>query len=204
MGKNVVLNGTLTLPTVFGGDLYIAGNWNRSATGVFTPNDRAVFFNGTTASTITANGGQLFPYLYLTKNVLATTLTLLDDIYISKEFSVTSGTFDLAAKNATLKSDATGTADFGKVGATGDVTYSGVGRFIVERYIPTGTLGGPTCKIMAITGCALIMVVKPSMQAGRKDTCIANRWNRPGSAPLLQAMLPEQVLISSVEPLRHP
>lgn len=146
VGKNVVLDGTLTLPTAFGGDLYIGGNWNRSATGVFTPNDRAVFFNGSTPSTITANAGQLFPYLYLTKNVLATTLTLLDDIYISKELSVTSGTFDLAARNATLKSDVTGTADFGTVGATGDVTYSGAGRFIVERYIPTGTLAGQHLK----------------------------------------------------------
>lgn len=146
VGKNVVLDGTLTLPTVIGGDLYIGGNWNRSATGVFVPNDRAVFFNGSTASTITANGGQLFLYLYLAKNALATTLTLLDDIYITKEFGVTSGTFDLAAKDATLKSDATGTANFGKVGATGDVSYSAAGRFIVERYIPTGTLAGQHLK----------------------------------------------------------
>lgn len=143
VGANVQIDGTLTLPTVSGGDIYIGGNWNRSATGVFNPNDRAVFFNGPGNSTITASSGQLFPYLYLAKNALANTLSLLDDISISKEFAVTAGTFDPAAKNAILKSDATnGTADFGKVGAAGDVTYSGAGRFIVERYIPTGTAGG--------------------------------------------------------------
>ena len=146
VGGNLGLDGTLTLPTVSGGDIYIGGNWNRSATGIFTANDRAVFFNGAAASTITANGGQLFPYLYLVKNALANTLTLLDDISISKEFGITTGSFDLAAKNATLKSDATGTADFGMVGAAADVTYSGAGRFIIERYIPTGTAGGQHIK----------------------------------------------------------
>lgn len=142
VGANVQIDGTLTLPTVVGGDIYIGGNWNRSATGVFNPNDRAVFFNGSANATITASGGQLFPYIYLTKNALSNTLTLLDDISISKEFGVTSGTFELAAKNATLKSDAGNTASFGQVGATGDVSYSGVGRFIVERYLPTGIGGG--------------------------------------------------------------
>lgn len=142
VGGNVQLDGTLTLPAVIGGDIYIGGNWNRPVTGIFTPNDRAVFFNGGGNSTITASGGQPFPYLYLTKNALANTLTLLDDISISKEFGISTGTFDLAAKNATLKSDAARTADFGQVGASGDVAYAGIGRFIVERYLPTGTGAG--------------------------------------------------------------
>ena len=146
VGGNLQLNGTLTLPTVFGGDLYVAGNWNRPASGVFTPNDRAVFFYGSANSTITASGGELFPNLFLTKNLLSQTLTLLDDISISKQFDVTTGTFDLAAKNATLVSNATGTASFGKVGLFGDVAYSGAGRFIVERYIPTGVLAGQHVK----------------------------------------------------------
>lgn len=139
---NVFIDGTLTLPTVLLGDLYIGGNFTRSATGVFNINDRAVFFYGSGNSTITANGGQLFPYLYLAKNAQANTLTLLDDISISKKMGISTGTFDPATKNATLKSDASGTASFGQVGASGDVTYSAAGRFIVERYIPTGVLAG--------------------------------------------------------------
>ncbi len=142
VGGNVIMAGTLTLPTAIGGDLYIAGNFNRTASGVFTPNDRAVFFYGAGNSTITADGGELFPYLYITKNALANTVSLIDDISISKEFSVITGKFELAAKNATLKSDVSGTASFGQMGAAADVTYSGVGRFVVERYIPTGILGG--------------------------------------------------------------
>ncbi|MFT3909033.1 MAG: T9SS type A sorting domain-containing protein [Ferruginibacter sp.] len=147
---NVQIDGTLTLPTVVGGDIYIAGDWNRSATGVFTPNNRAVFFNGSGNSTITANGGQLFPYLYLVKAAVGNTLSLVDDISISQEFGVTSGTFDPAAKDATLKSNASGTASFGQVGASGDVAYSGAGRFIVERYIPTGAGHAKSWQLLAV------------------------------------------------------
>jgi hypothetical protein len=146
IGKDLIINGTLTMPTVAGGDVYVGRNWNRSATGVFTDNDRAVFFNGSDNGTITANGGQYFPYIYLEKTALANTVSLVDDISVGKEFSVTSGTFQLANRNATLLSTATNTASFGKVGASGDVAYSGTGRFIVERYLPTGTLGGQHTK----------------------------------------------------------
>ncbi len=180
IGRDLVINGTLTMPTVAGGDVYVGRNWNRSATGVFTDNDRAVFFNGSDNGTITANGGQYFPYIYLTKTALSNTVSLVDNISVGKEFSVTSGTFQLANRNATLLSTATNTASFGKVGATGDVAYSGTGRFIVERYLPTGTLGGQhtkTWQFLAVpaTGQTVNaawqyppMVVKPLMLPGRK------------------------------------
>ncbi|MFM7709923.1 MAG: beta strand repeat-containing protein, partial [Ferruginibacter sp.] len=145
IGGNLVLNGTLTMPsttTAIGADVYLAGNWNRSATGVFNHNERAVFFNGNINSTITASGGQYFPYLYLVKSTATQTLSLLDDIRIGKIFTITTGKLDLAAKDATLLSDAGATAQFGKVGLNADVLYSGTGRFVVERYIPTGTGAG--------------------------------------------------------------
>lgn len=142
IGKDLVLNGTLTMPsttTAIGADVYLAGNWNRSATGIFNHNERAVFFNGTTNSTITAVGGQYFPYLYLSKSTSANTLSLLDNISIGKIFTINTGKFDLAAKDATLLSNASATAQFGQVGTNADVLYSSTGRFVVERYLPTGT-----------------------------------------------------------------
>ncbi len=148
VGRDFILNGTLIMPTVLGGDIYVGRNWNRNAsTGFFIHNNRAVFFNSAANSTITANGdGQYFPYLYLTKSALSNTLSLLDNIRIGKEFGITTGTFDPATKDATLLSNDTTQASFGKVGAQADVAYSGTGRFIVERYIKTGTAPGQHLK----------------------------------------------------------
>lgn len=141
IGRDLLLNGTLNMPSsiaAIGADLYIAGNWNRSVTGVFNHNERAVFFNGASNATITAANGQYFPYLYLQKATAANTLSLLDNISIGKIFTINSGKFDLASKDATLLSTPTFTAQFGPVGVNADVLYSGIGRFVVERYLPTG------------------------------------------------------------------
>jgi hypothetical protein len=145
IGLDFNLDGTINMPSTvsaIGADLYIGRNWNRSVSGIFNHNERAVFFNGSLDGTITAIGGQYFPYVYLQKTVSANKLTLLDTIRIGKEFAINSGSFDLAAKDAILQSNVQATARFGKVGALGDVLYSGTGRFIVERYLPTGSGAG--------------------------------------------------------------
>ena len=160
VGTNQVLDGILTLPgtlPAFGEDIHIVGNWTRSATGVFNPNDRAVYFEGATNSTITANGGETFPYLRLTKNTNALSLLLSDNINITKEFSITTGIFNLQSKDATFKSDASYTASLTAINpANGSISYgggAGIGRFIVERFIPTGTGGvnhGRTWQFLAV------------------------------------------------------
>lgn len=61
VGGNVTLNGYLSLGSATGGDLTVGGNWSQAATSTFTPNNRAVFFNGTTNQTIT--GATTFDYL---------------------------------------------------------------------------------------------------------------------------------------------
>ncbi len=148
VGRDVFINGTLTLPANFGADIHVVRNWNRGTTGVFNPNDRAVFLDGSGSATITANNnGQLFPYLYIKKNSALDIVSLLDSISITKEFAIsTNGKFELNDKNARLISNATGTASFGKMGAGADVTYSAGGRFIVERFIPVGILAGQHLK----------------------------------------------------------
>jgi hypothetical protein len=52
-GNVIFNNGTLILSTTVGGDIKVGGNW--SGTGTFTPNSRAVFFNGTGNQTISRN-----------------------------------------------------------------------------------------------------------------------------------------------------
>ncbi|MCC6251402.1 MAG: hypothetical protein IT238_02940, partial [Bacteroidia bacterium] len=52
------------------GDLYVNGNWTRhGSNGVFTPNNKAVFFNrgGTQIITVTGGGTETFNYLVLDK-----------------------------------------------------------------------------------------------------------------------------------------
>lgn len=70
VGRDVLINGTLGLGDAFGGDLIVGGNWTRTETGTFSPNNRAVFFNGTVAQTIAGPGitGVTTTFDYLTIN----------------------------------------------------------------------------------------------------------------------------------------
>src|ERR1043165_8437846 len=63
------LGGTLSLSSALGGGFKLAGNWTRAAAATFTPNTRAVFFNGSGAQTVTVTGGgtQAFDYLVVDK-----------------------------------------------------------------------------------------------------------------------------------------
>lgn len=66
---SVLNTGTLTLSTALGGDLVVGGNFSKAALATFTPNSRAVFFNGTGTQTISAppNGSVAFDYVVLNK-----------------------------------------------------------------------------------------------------------------------------------------
>lgn len=139
---NLQIDGTLSLSATSGDNLLTAGNWVRSATGLFNANDRTVIMNGSSNTSITANNGERFARLYLQKNALANVVSLVDSIAITKELKVETGTINLAAKNITLLSDSASTASLGTLTASGAIQYSGVGRFVVERFINTGVGGG--------------------------------------------------------------
>lgn len=141
--KNITLEGNLTLPTYTYSELNVAGNWYKSATGSLTQNNNLISFIGGFNATLTAVGGQLFSNLKLNKSGVSNTLSLIDSISISKSLTISSGTLDLSNKNVALLSNATtGTAAFGSMGALGTINYSGTGRFVVERYIATGSGAG--------------------------------------------------------------
>ncbi len=138
---NIQIDGLLS---VLSDDISVGGNWVKASSGVLDHNNKIVKMVGANNTTITGGGtGQYFPYLTLAKSSGTATVSLLDNISIGKELTVTTGKLDLGSKDITLLSNAAvGTASFGKVGASGSVNYSGTGRFIVERYIPTGTGAG--------------------------------------------------------------
>ncbi|MDI1254963.1 MAG: T9SS sorting signal type C domain-containing protein [Flavobacterium sp.] len=83
-GSLTITSGTLSLNAT-SGDLYVAGNWNNS--GTFTPNLRAVFFNGAGPKTITKTGGETFDYLLINKS--SGTMQLGSNVTITANKSVT-------------------------------------------------------------------------------------------------------------------
>lgn len=138
--NNIQIDGLLS---TLSDDISVYGNWVRSATGGFDHNNKIVKFVGAANASISANGtDEYFPYLTLAKIAVANKLTLSDNIKIGKELKITSGTLDLSSKNITLLSDANYTASFASFPASGAaINYSSTGRFVVQRYIHTGSTG---------------------------------------------------------------
>jgi hypothetical protein len=88
---NVVFNGGgLTLSTTAGGDIKVGGNW--SGTGTFTPNSRAVFFNGTGNQSISRNDN--FPYLIIDK--ASGTLTIAGNITLNNKLTYSGGSISFS------------------------------------------------------------------------------------------------------------
>jgi len=75
-GNLNITSGGLSLNATVG-DLFIAGNWERNNTGTtFTPNNRAVFFNGLANQTISITGGGTESFAYLRNNKPSNNLIL--------------------------------------------------------------------------------------------------------------------------------
>ena len=64
---NVNINGALVLSgsVTPGGDILVGGNWTRASAGTFTPNGRAVFFNGAGTKVVTVTGGGTETFAFL-------------------------------------------------------------------------------------------------------------------------------------------
>lgn len=146
--NNLQIDGLLS---TLSDSISIYGNWTRSSTGGFDHNNKVVKFVGSANAIISASGSdEYFPYLTLAKTALANTLSISDNLKIGKQLTVTTGTLSLGSKDITLQSNATnGTASFGVMGASGLLSY-GTGRFVVERYIPTGVNHSKSWQLLAI------------------------------------------------------
>jgi hypothetical protein len=137
--------GTLTMSNSVGCDLYLTGNWTRNAVGTVNfgfGNGRSVYFDGSTDATITATGGQYFPYVRMQKTAKANKVTLADHVSIGFEVTFTRGTLDLGTNNKffTLLSNVNYDARVDVSDSTNtDFVYGAsdnTGQFIVQRYIP--------------------------------------------------------------------
>ncbi len=141
VGGNLQIDGDLYASLQAGGDIKVNGNWTRGSNGKFYPNDRAVFFIGSGNSTLTVNADEhrdSFPYLILDKNAVGNQLSLVDSVVVSKKFTFTKGTLQLVNSDVTFRSDTTNTASLTALDKNNTaIDYSGTGRFIVERYLPS-------------------------------------------------------------------
>lgn len=83
-GGTLALNGT-------SGDLNVGGNWTRAAGATFTPNGRAVFFNGTGTQTVAVTGGGTETFNYLVVDKVIGNLTLSSSPATNVTVNATSG-----------------------------------------------------------------------------------------------------------------
>lgn len=140
---NVALAGTggLTLSSATGGDIYLTGNWSR-ATGTFTPNGRAVFFNGTGIQTLAASGGtETFNFLFIqnsaTVQLSSTNVTVNSSSGLSIS-SAAASTIDLNGNTLTLS----GGGNLSLANGARTITSSlGTGLFAISTALAVSNAG---------------------------------------------------------------
>ncbi len=133
---NIVLSGS-GIKTAPASTLTINGNLSKTSSCTFESNNGLLLFNSTsTAQSISATAIPLFTFYDIT-NSNTTGLTISNSIGIKNTLTLSANSItDLANSDITLMSTATTTARVAQVPATATVSYTGSGRFIVERYFP--------------------------------------------------------------------
>lgn len=115
--------------------LTIKGNFAKSGMAIFSHNNGTVLLNGATQSF----AGLIYNNLWLdnagTKTLSANT-TVIDSIKIGNTGTDPVTNLELNAYYLTLQSNAGKTARLATVAPNATITYSGIGRFIVQRNIP--------------------------------------------------------------------
>ncbi|MFN5209970.1 MAG: autotransporter-associated beta strand repeat-containing protein [Bacteroidota bacterium] len=103
---NLNLSGNLSGSGANGSDIFLAGNWSNNGTGNnFFPNNRAVFFNGTSNQNIGGSntGSNPFPFLFI-DNPAGITLTAPQTV--STQLTLTNGSVILGAHSLTMNTGA--------------------------------------------------------------------------------------------------
>lgn len=137
---NLKLSGTGT-KTAPASTLSIIGNLNKSTVCTFVHNSGTVSMDGTSVSSQTYTAvAPIMEFNNLIINNLNTSgFIISNDLGVETLLSLNTGSrllFD--AGNIHLRSTATKTAAVGQVHPSTVITYPGTGRFVVERYIPSG------------------------------------------------------------------
>ena len=128
----IAAGASLTINT--GAAMNSAGNFANSGT---IANNGTIQLNGTTAQTFPGNAGTITAMSRLQINNTAG-ITINKSFSISTELIPTAGVLALGNFDITILSSYASTASVSAIGATANFSY-GTGKFIVERFINTGT-----------------------------------------------------------------
>lgn len=122
VGRSFFMAGNLSLGSSVGGDMVIKNHWTKTG-GIFTPNNRAVFFNDASgAQSIT--GATTFDYLIVDKS--SSSLSLNNDITVNQTLTLSNGTINTNTNKVIIAS-------------TGSVSRTnGWVNGNLEQYINTG------------------------------------------------------------------
>lgn len=147
--RNLTNNGTLTLSSSVGGDLYLGGAFINNNS--FVHNNREVVFEGngnnSVSGTLNNSGGVSNCFSYLRLNKTGGSVSLSTSIYVSTRLQLDSGTINLNVYDLTLGTSGTVTGSlsnniFVNTNSTGQFikNFSSTGSFV----FPIGTTGNYT------------------------------------------------------------
>lgn len=182
---NMVLNGNITLSTTAGSDIVLKGNWTRSSTSIFTPNQRAIFFTGTAEQSINSDGGETFDYVILDNG---SNLNLLSNVTIKEKLEMVSGNI---TTNANILEIGTSTSDPGLLDYT-----SGMVLGTIKRWFAANTNSGDQTGIfpLGVGSDFRPVVVEYSTAPTVGGTLTASfvessmGWQNSGSSPTIAAV----------------
>lgn len=161
---NVTNNGSLTLSSASGGDLLLTGHWTKGSSATFTPNNRAVTFNGSSTQAVSVTGGGTEDFDYLIVDNSAANLlisgspaTNIDvNAATSNPLQLLNGGINLNGQTMTL------TGSGGNILVDGDArTITGSTNSILKVTCATST----TCKSVSSTnGGSLVMDTNTTLE----------------------------------------
>ncbi len=169
----VTINSGSTLTINNSGSLSTLGNFNNNGTLI---NNGKISLTGNTIQSFPGTG--LITSMDTLQINNPSGVTLNNSIFIQKELRPTSGILALGDFDITLKSNSTATASVSVIGNNAGFTY-GTGRFVVERYIATGTANGQHGKSWQFIA-APIRGLQTIKQAWQENAAIPNQNLNPG------------------------
>ena len=144
---NLVLSGTLakTAPAT---PLTIKGNLSKPSATSFVHNSGLVAFTGTALQSVTSTL-PAFKFNNVTNNNTVG-LNINNDCSVVKELLLGASSKLNLASEVSLLSSAASTANVAAIPATASISYTGTGKFIVERFIPTGINHGKSWQLLSV------------------------------------------------------
>ena len=198
-GSLNISSGNLTLNAT-SGDLYLAGSWTRASAASFTPNNRAVFFNGSTTQTVTvtATGTETFNFLLVQGSgtlqlAAGTAINVTASSGLSLSSSNVTSTIDLNRQTLTLSGGGNLNLNGGSRFITSSAGTGGV--FRITSATTTVTNGGALSFAVTNTtvdlqtgldcGTGSLVTINGTLQINANGFCLGNS-PRYGASSLLQ------------------